>query len=149
VHSLQHQPHPANALSRYTCTRYGRDVAPRTPHTISAHTREPNAAQLPRWLKPEPIGGDNWNQRSYVRTAGVSAKCHFEFPHPHTKLRWAPPADDGATMKRRMTWSSCAPREGSPRGFRLSSLQPLASAPSSPRMYSAWLETRKRGVYTV
>lgn len=44
--------------------RFGRDVAPRRPHTMSVYQRPRNSEQTPRWFQHRT--SDNWNQKSYV-----------------------------------------------------------------------------------
>ena len=123
---------PRSLGSRHQATRWGRDVAPCMPHTISVYKRPRNEDQLPRWLKHRTT--DNWNQPSYVYSPGISGKCHF---HLDSKFHWKPPVDDRFASRATRTGT------GTPRGFQLPPDSPLASAPSSPRLRTALILSRQ------
>ena len=126
--------------TRFDTIRYGRDVAPCMPHTISVYKRPRNDEQLPRWLQHRCT--DNWNQPTYVYSPGISGQCHF---YRDSKFHWQPPVDDRTANRARLQSSSgsMGSARSSPRGFQLPVNSPFASAPSSPRLRSHWHMSRQ------
>ena len=64
----------SSPLSARDSVRFGRDVAPRRPHTMSVYRRPRNDEQLPRWFQHRT--SDNWSAPSYVYSP---VSCHA--PH--------------------------------------------------------------------
>jgi hypothetical protein len=122
-------------LARRLDAAKGRDIPPCRPHTQSVYKRPRNDDQLPRWLKHRTL--DNWTQREYVYSPGISAKCHFTL---HSKFHWSPPQHGAHRTLRTKTSSS---GYSTLRAFELPPSSPFASLPSSPRRSTALLTTRR------
>jgi len=131
-------PRSPRLSSRHNALRLGRDVAPCTPHTISVYKRPRNDEQLPRWLKHRTA--DNWNLPSYLYSPGMTGKCHF---YLDSKFHWKPPVDTRDEHRERIMSRGVT---RSPLGFKLPPHSPLASAPSSPRLSTALVLSRKNSL---
>ena len=77
-------------------TMFGKSIAAQVLGSVGAkpryeelHGRRPRGLDVPRWLKPEPIGGDNWNQGGNLMPSQCMSPRHV-YGHviPHTRRSW-------------------------------------------------------------